>query len=295
MTDWYRAAQVSVNNGSAIVTVVSGEEVAAIRKGDGLRIVGFEEVEILSAYVDGSTNDETIRLRNAWAGASQTLAAATVIPHAVHFNTGAQALIDTKDKVFGQLASFFLFSEKATGTVTFSAVGVGSSDITLRTIPQYKLDLDALESSAIGSVTTFNLLDEALNGDGGLIEIAAEVEADLAAVDSTLQGYVSTALGYKNSALSYRNSAQTYRDTTLGYRDTTKDYYDSVSTWKDQVSGNRTATDAARDLAEQYRDEAEAFKDQAGQIAGGDFASNDDLNDVITLLSKVRKLALAGL
>jgi hypothetical protein len=270
---WYKAAQVSVENGSKLVTVVSAEPLVGIRAHDSLEIAQFNGVDIETTYTDPATNDLVIKLVSAWPHATQELQAAQVVPTAVNFNGGAQILEDTKNKVFAHLASYFAFGTQATGTVTFNGVGVGDSDVTIRTIPQYQTDLDALESQVGGSVSAVTAIDTQVNGEGGLLDQVDAAADTLSTIDSTLSGYVTTAEGYRDSTASAVNLAEGFRDATLAYRDDTEGFHDLVSGWKTDVSGYKSASESARDLAEQYRDEAEAFKDAAGNIAGGDFVT----------------------
>lgn len=262
--DWYTAAQVTATNGSDIVVVNSGEYINAIREGDGLRIDGFDEVEILETYTDVSTDEETIKLKSNWSNPTQLLVPATVIPHAVHFNTAAQALVDAKTKVFAQLASFFAFGTQASGTVTFYGVGVSDPNITIRSIPQYKTDLDALEDSATSSVADLAAVDAAINGVGGLAEQVTGAQADLASIDSTLQGYVSTVSNYHNDVSGWHYAIDNW-NTNVNSK------YTTINGWYSDISGFKTDSESARDLAKQYRDEAEAFKNQAGAIVGGNY------------------------
>ncbi|MGV2871579.1 hypothetical protein [Colwellia sp. E150_009] len=280
--DWYTAAQVTATNGSDIVVVNSGEYINAIRDGDGLRIDGFDEVEILETYTDVSTDEETIKLKNNWPNTSQSLVPATVIPHAVHFNTAAQALVDAKTKVFAQLASFFAFGAQASGTVTFSGVGISDPDITIRSIPQYKTDLDALESSATSSVAYLAAVDAAINGVGGLSDQLTTAQSDLASIDSTLQGYVSTVSNYRDDVSGWHSAVD-------GWNTNVNSKYTTINGWYSDINGFKTDSESARDLAEQYRDEAEDFKNQAGAIVGGNYVSQSTtvngkaLSDNITL------------
>ncbi|MDO6488224.1 hypothetical protein Q4503_10965 [Colwellia sp. 6_MG-2023] len=269
--NWYTAERVTVSSGSTIVRVVSGESVAAIRAHDGLEINSFNAVDIELTYTEEGTGDQVIQLVRPWPHASQTEQAAQVVPTAAHFNDSVQVLTNTYEHVFAQLGSYFSFGTQATGNVTFKAVRVDESDVTVRCINQWDADLSTLEASASSSVADLNAIDTAINGSGGLVEVAAQVSDDLEAVDAVLSGYVATAKTYRDNALTYRNTAENYRDEAEGLRDTTYSYRNEVSGWHTSISGWKTAAESARDLAEQYRDEAEAFKDQAGQIVGGNY------------------------
>jgi hypothetical protein len=269
----YTAEQVTVSNGSKIVTVHSGEPIELVRQGGNLEIGQFNGVNIFNAYYADGTNKPTIELYDPWPHATQTLKSAVVVPTAVHFNTAATVLGETNTKIFQQLASFLDLGTQPTGTVTFKAVGVGDTDLVIKSLPQYKADLDELESFATGSVDTFTLLDEQLNGDGGLVEVSAQIQADLTTSGGTLLGYVNTTEGYMNTALGYRDTAKTYQDNAKSYRDTAYSYHNAVSGWYGTISGWKTAAENARDLAESYMNQAEAFKNAAGEIVGNDFVT----------------------
>ena len=271
--DWYTAVQVSVANGSNIVRVVSGESIAYVNDHDSLLIGSFTGRDILTAYVEEGTNDEIIELVHPWDEVDQVLQPARVEPTAVNFNTSVDVLKSVNESIFNRLSSYILFGEQSSGTVTFEAIGVGNTDVTIRTIAQYKTDLDALESSATSAVDDLASVEESINGSGGLASQVSDLESDLSTIDSTLSGYVSDALSYRNSALTYRNTAEDHMDDALAYKNTTYGYRQDVSGWYGTISGWKTAAEDARDLSEQYRDEAEAFKNQAGQIAGGDFVT----------------------
>lgn len=281
----YTAAQVTVSSGSKIVTVHSGEPIELVRQGGNLEIGQFNGVNIFNAYYADGTNKPTIELYDPWPHATQTLKSAVVVPTAVHFNTAATVLGETNTKIFQQLASFLDLGTQPTGTVTFKAVGVGDTDLVIKSLPQYKADLDELESFATGSVDTFTLLDEQLNGDGGLVEVSAQIQADLTTSGGTLLGYVNTTEGYMNTALGYRDTAKTYQDNAKSYRDTAYSYHNAVSGWYGTISGWKTATENARDLAESYMNQAEAFKNAAGEIVGNDF---------VTLSTEVNGKPLTG-
>jgi hypothetical protein len=277
---WYKAAQVSVENGSKLVTVVSAEPLTGIRSHDSLEIAQFNGVDIDITYTDPATDDLIIKLVSGWPHATQTLQSAQVVPTAVNFNVGAQILEDTKNKVFTHLASYFAFGTQASGTVTFQGVGVDDSDITLRSIPQYRTDLDALENQVGGSVASVNAIDTQVNGAGGLIDQVDAAASSLLGIDTVISGYMATTEGYRDSALDARDTSEGYRDealafknTTEGYRDTTIGYVTMTEGYRDEAETYKSGAVSAKNLAEQYRDEAEDFKNQAGNIAGGDFVT----------------------
>jgi len=74
---WFYANQVTVNNGSSVVALTSGEDISNISEGDGLIVGSFAPVEIKKAYIDGS-NNKFIELAVAWADSNQTSVKARV-------------------------------------------------------------------------------------------------------------------------------------------------------------------------------------------------------------------------
>ena len=198
--DWYKAAQVTVDNGSKIVRVVSGELVAAINAHDGLLIGSFTGRDILNTYTEDVTNDQIIELVLPWDEVTQTLQPARVQPSPVNFNAGATALTNAVTKVFAQLASFDKFATQASGTVTFTPFSDLDPNIVIKSLGQYQTELDALTIQAQGSVDAVDAIEEQVNGVGGLVEVVA-------GIDTTLQGYVSSASDDATKAQEYAVNA----------------------------------------------------------------------------------------
>lgn len=265
MADWYTAAQVTATNGSAIVVVNSGEAVNAIREGDGLRISGFEEVEILDAFTDGTTGNEVIRLKANWIDTTQTLVAATVIPHAVHFNIAADALTTTNNKIASNFAPLMAFGSQASGTVTFTAISELDQDVTIRSIPQYKTDLDALESQVTGSVADVNTIDTQVNGVGGLVEVVG-------GIDATLQGYVASADNDATKAQEY--AVNPYSTVVTGTSD-----YSSLHHATDSNDAKVIAVQAKDDTVN-LKSDVEILKSDTNDIYTNTLALSDTAVDV---------------
>lgn len=148
---WFTANQVSVNNGSTIVTVTSGEDISNIRAGDALIVGSFSPVEINRAYVDGS-NNKIIELKSAWADSNQSNAAARVFPTAGDFKEAANAL-----RAATQLTSdqFQTLTDWGTtnGTVTFT--DSSGQQYTARSLAKMDADVAEIEATAnnlVGSV-----------------------------------------------------------------------------------------------------------------------------------------------
>lgn len=265
MADWYTAAQVTATNGSAIVVVNSGEAVNAIREGDGLRISGFEEVEILDAFTDGTTGNEVIRLKSNWIDTTQTLVAATVIPHAVHFNIAADALTTTNNKIASNFAPLMAFGSQASGTVTFTAISELDQDVTVRCINQWDTDLTALENQAQGAVDDVNTIDTQVNGVGGLVEVVGSI-------DATLQGYVTSADDDATKAQEY--AVNPYNTVVTGTSD-----YSSLHHATDSSNAKVVAVQAKDDTINLKAD-VEALKSDTTTIYNNTYALATTAEDV---------------
>lgn len=101
---WFRAAQVSVANGSRDVTVNSGESIQNISQGDALIIGQNAPVEIVRAYISPS-NARVIELAQDWISSSQTNIEATAIPASADFIDATKALRDAIDVSSGNFKS----------------------------------------------------------------------------------------------------------------------------------------------------------------------------------------------
>lgn len=148
---WFTANQVSVNNGSTILTVTSGEDISNIRAGDALIVGSFAPVEINRAYVDGS-NNKIIELKSAWSDSNQSNAAARVFPTAGGFKEATNAL-----RAATQLTSdqFQTLTDWGTtnGTVTFT--DSSGQQYTARSLSKMDADVAAVQAQAeslVGSV-----------------------------------------------------------------------------------------------------------------------------------------------
>lgn len=148
---WFTANQVSVNNGSTIVTVTSGEDISNIRAGDALIVGSFSPVEINRAYVDGS-NNKIIELKSAWSDSNQSNAAARVFPTAGDFKEAANALRDATQLTSDQFQTLTDWGT-INGTVTFT--DSSGQQYTARSLAKMDADVAAVQAQAeslVGSV-----------------------------------------------------------------------------------------------------------------------------------------------
>lgn len=235
---WFTAAQVTAVNGSDIVRIVSGELVAAIRSHDGLEIGQFNGRDILNTYTEDGTNAQIIQLVEPWPHADQTNESAQVVPSPVDFNVAAQALKQTKSDIVARYAQLYAFETQATGTVTIQGLGINDADLIIRSIPQYKINLDALEQQAQGSVDIVNAIDAQVNGIGGLVEVVA-------VIDGTLQGYVLSASNSASSASDDKD--QTALDRVATGQDKDQTALDRIATGEDvtETNNNKLAAQQA--------------------------------------------------
>lgn len=254
---WFYASQVTIENGSDIARVVSGEYVATISPGDEFKMAGFEGEEVLNAYTEDGTNDQIIQLAANWPNATQTLQPAKVKPYAVHFNAMVEEVADVRTDITSRLASFIQFGSQATGTVTFSPVTEGDDPIVIRSIGQYQIDLDALESQVSGSVDDVNAIDTQVNGTGGLIETVN-------GIDATLQGYVSSANTDATKAQEY--AVNGYSVAVSGTSD-----YSALHHATDSQSAKVLAV-AAKEDTEGFKSDVETLKSQTNDIYGDAYA-----------------------
>lgn len=76
---WFTATSVTISNGSTIVSVNSGDDIAIAQVAGGLIIGQNQPVEIKRTYLDGG-GAKKIELRSAWPYATQTNQAAVAFP-----------------------------------------------------------------------------------------------------------------------------------------------------------------------------------------------------------------------
>ncbi len=145
---WFRANQISISNGSVVVTVDSGEDISNVQPEDALLVGSFEPVEIKNAYIDGS-NNKFIELAVAWDNSTQTTVPATVFATAGDFKTATEALKNATN-ITGLNFSSLQDWGTLLGNVTFTdQLG---AEYTARTMAQMDADVAAIEATAAGLV-----------------------------------------------------------------------------------------------------------------------------------------------
>jgi hypothetical protein len=153
---WFKAAQVSVSNGSAIVTVNSGEDVSIISASDALIIGSFSPVEIKTTYVDGSGN-RIVELVGVWNDSSQTTVAAKVLPTAGDFIAAVAALREATTNTRDNFAVVDAWGSEL-GMVDFT--GADQVTHTARTMQQMDADVGVIEDTANGLVAGMTAMRE---------------------------------------------------------------------------------------------------------------------------------------
>lgn len=131
----FTAEQASINNGSKVVQINSGESVANICSGDFLVLAGFI-VEINRAFV-GAANEQLIELVQAWSHSTQSNQSCIVIPTTAEFKTVVAALNEANMLVNNNYKAMQDWQTKA-GTVTFS--NKDGTTTTVKTLKQIETD-----------------------------------------------------------------------------------------------------------------------------------------------------------
>jgi hypothetical protein len=141
MSLWFYANQVTINNGSTVVEVTSGEDVSIISAGDGLIVGSFSPVEIKRAYIDGS-NNKFIELALAWEDSNQTNVNARAYYTAGDFIAATKALQDANILINDNFSSLDDWGSNA-GSVSF--VNQAGETKTARTMLQMDADVQAIQ------------------------------------------------------------------------------------------------------------------------------------------------------
>ncbi len=135
---WIKLTSVTATNGSNIVAVTSGST-AGINVGDGLQIGAFELCEIVAVYAS------QLQLRDNWGNATQTSAAAIVVPTFGDFNSAVTAMRDLTDVAVSNLSVIEDWGTK-TGNVSFT--GQDGNTYSARTLAQMDADVGDVEADA---------------------------------------------------------------------------------------------------------------------------------------------------
>lgn len=143
MSLWFYADQVTINNGSLVVEVTSGEDISIISAGDGLIVGSFAPVEIKRAYIDGS-NNKFIELALPWGDSNQTSVNARGYYTAGDFIAATKALQDASLLLSG---NFSALDEWGTGLGTVDFVNQAGETKTARTMLQMDADVQAIQDN----------------------------------------------------------------------------------------------------------------------------------------------------
>ena len=131
----FTASQASINNGSKVVKINSGESIANVGDGDFLVIANFI-VEINRAYVS-ATNEQLIELVENWPNSNQNNQKCIVIPTTGAFKKAVDALTNANLLVNNNFTAMQDWQTK-TGTVTFS--NQDGTTTTVKTLKQIEAD-----------------------------------------------------------------------------------------------------------------------------------------------------------
>ena len=141
MSLWFYADQVTINNGSLVVEVTSGEDISIISAGDGLIVGSFAPVEIKRAYIDGS-NNKFIELALPWGDSNQTSVNARGYYTAGDFIAATKALQDASLLLSGNFSALDDWGSN-TGSVSFT--NQAGETKTARTMLQMDADVQAVQ------------------------------------------------------------------------------------------------------------------------------------------------------
>lgn len=134
----FTASQASINNGSKVVKINSGESIANVGDGDFLVIANFI-VEINRAYVS-ATNEQLIELVENWPNSNQNNQTCIVIPTTGAFKKAVDALTNANLLVNNNFTAMQDWQTK-TGSVTFT--NQDGTTTTVKTLKQIENEAQA--------------------------------------------------------------------------------------------------------------------------------------------------------
>ncbi|NQY65564.1 MAG: hypothetical protein HRT38_18005 [Alteromonadaceae bacterium] len=254
MPNWFTALQVTATLDDDLVIVNSFEAIDGISEHDGLEIAEFNGRDIKSAYIEVGTGRVIIQLVKPWPHPTQTLKPAQAVPNAARFNEGVDALVNTKKTFANNVNNLALFGSQPTGTVTFSGVTANDDPVVIRSIPQFNVDITALEEQATDIVDIVTNIDNQVNGSGGLVEVVNTI-------DITLQGY-------KDSANADATKAQEYATKPYSLVITNTSDFSSLHYATDANQAKVIAVQAKADT-ESLKSAVELLKTNTGSIYDG--------------------------
>lgn len=135
---WIKLTSVTAKNGSKIVAVNSGST-SGISMGDALKIGAFDIYEIEGVFAD------QLSLRQPWSNATQTNAAAAVVPTFGDFNNAVKAMMELTEVSASNLTAIEHWGTQP-GTVTFK--GKNGETHEARTMQQMDADVSAMINSS---------------------------------------------------------------------------------------------------------------------------------------------------
>ena len=138
----YTANQVSINNGSKLVTVNSNESPESVSQGDFIQIANYPLAEINRTFLDVN-GDHVIELLKVWKHSDQITQPAIVVPTTVDFKNTVQALKNANTLVNDNTQAMQDWQTKL-GRVAFN--NVDGSKVTIKTMLQMETDFNLLIS-----------------------------------------------------------------------------------------------------------------------------------------------------
>ena len=138
----YTANQVSINNGSKLVTVNSNESPESVSQGDFIQIANYPLAEINRTFLDANSN-HIIELVKVWKHSDQITQSAIVLPTTVNFKSTVQALKNANTLVNDNTQAMQDWQTKL-GRVAFN--NVDGSKVTIKTMLQMETDFNSLMS-----------------------------------------------------------------------------------------------------------------------------------------------------
>jgi hypothetical protein len=145
----FTALQVSINNGSKAIEILSGENAEIVSKGDFIEISGSDLREVNRTYINES-NNYVIELVKSWDLGNKSNQPAIVIPTTAEFTELLNALQGANTLINDNMQAMSDWQSKL-GTVTF--IGLDNVERTVKTLAQIIADLDNTTTEAVDLAT----------------------------------------------------------------------------------------------------------------------------------------------
>ena len=136
----YTAKQVSIKNGSKLVTVNSSESPESVSQGDFIQIANYPLAEINRTFLDANSN-HIIELVKVWKHSDQISQPAIVVPTTVDFKATVDALKKANILVNDNTQAMQNWQTKL-GVVTFR--NIDETQTTIKTLKQMESDFNEL-------------------------------------------------------------------------------------------------------------------------------------------------------